>query len=328
MAFLCFIWAFQQVVLKATAVEISPTLQISLRSGVGAVLVWLFMVWRAEKMIWTDGVWRPGILVGLLFGMEFLLIGQGLNFTSASHMAVFLYTAPVFTALGLHLMIPSERLAPPQWLGIGLAFSGMALAFLGGDISGGDGAVDRDPSLASSMLWGDFLAVLAGFLWGVTTVVVRTTGLARLPATQTLGFLWGVTTVVVRTTGLARLPATQTLLYQLVGACLLLLPAAWLLDDMLFAPTVLGWSSLAFQAVVVAFASYLAWFWMLRHYLASRLGALSFLTPLFGVVLGVWLLDEPLTMHFLWGSLLVILGIVLVSGYEGTRAVIAAGFRR
>ncbi|MBM3374596.1 MAG: DMT family transporter [Betaproteobacteria bacterium] len=303
MAFLCFIWAFQQVVLKATAVEISPTLQISLRSGVGAVLVWLFMVWRAEKMIWTDGVWRPGILVGLLFGMEFLLIGQGLNFTSASHMAVFLYTAPVFTALGLHLMIPSERLAPPQWLGIGLAFSGMALAFLGGDISGGDGAVDRDPSLASSMLWGDFLAVLAGFLWGVTTVVVRTTGLARLPA-------------------------TQTLLYQLVGACLLLLPAAWLLDDMLFAPTVLGWSSLAFQAVVVAFASYLAWFWMLRHYLASRLGALSFLTPLFGVVLGVWLLDEPLTMHFLWGSLLVILGIVLVSGYEGTRAVIAAGFRR
>ena len=303
MAFLCFIWAFQQVVLKATAVEISPTLQISLRSGVGAVLVWLFMVWRAEKMIWTDGVWRPGILVGLLFGMEFLLIGQGLNFTSASHMAVFLYTAPVFTALGLHLMIPSERLAPPQWLGIGLAFSGMALAFLGGDISGGDGAVDRDPSLASSMLWGHFLAVLAGFLWGVTTVVVRTTGLARLPA-------------------------TQTLLYQLVGACLLLLPAAWLLDDMLFAPTVLGWSSLAFQAVVVAFASYLAWFWMLRHYLASRLGALSFLTPLFGVVLGVWLLDEPLTMHFLWGSLLVILGIVLVSGYEGTRAVIAAGFRR
>jgi len=303
MAFLCFIWAFQQVVLKATAVEISPTLQISLRSGVGAVLVWLFMVWRAEKMIWTDGVWRPGILVGLLFGMEFLLIGQGLNFTSASHMAVFLYTAPVFTALGLHLMIPSERLAPPQWLGIGLAFSGMALAFLGDEISGHAGAVGSDPSLDSSMLWGDFLAVLAGFLWGVTTVVVRTTGLARLPA-------------------------TQTLLYQLVGACLLLLPAAWLLDDMLFAPTVLGWSSLAFQAVVVAFASYLAWFWMLRHYLASRLGALSFLTPLFGVVLGVWLLDEPSTMHFLWGSLLVILGIVLVSGYEGIRAVIAAGFRR
>lgn len=303
MVFLCFIWAFQQVVLKATAQEISPTLQISLRSGVGAVLVWLFMVWRAEKMIWTDGVWRPGILVGLLFGIEFLLIGQGLNYTSASHMAVFLYTAPVFTALGLHLMIPSERLALPQWLGIGLAFAGMALAFLGGEISGDSGAVGSDPSLMASMLWGDFLAVLAGFLWGVTTVVVRTTGLAGLPA-------------------------TQTLLYQLVGACLLPLPAAWLLDDMQFAPTLLGWSSLAFQAVVVAFASYLAWFWMLRHYLASRLGALSFLTPLFGVVLGVWLLDEPLTMHFLWGSLLVIVGIVLVSGYEGMRAVIAGIYRK
>jgi drug/metabolite transporter (DMT)-like permease len=297
MAFLCLIWAFQQVVLKATAPEISPTLQISLRSGAGAVLVWLFMVSRGERMIWADGVWRPGLLVGLLFAVEFLLIGQGLNYTSASHMAVFLYTAPVFAALGLHLMIPSERLALPQWLGIGLAFAGMALAFLGGDLSAEESPVGMDPGRVPSMLWGDFLAVLAGLFWGATTVVVRTTGLARLPA-------------------------TQTLLYQLVGACLLLLPAAWLLGDMHFTPSVLGWSSLVFQAVVVSFASYLAWFWMLRHYLASRLGALSFLTPLFGVVLGVWLLNEPLTLHFLAGSLLVIAGIVLVSGYEAIRAFI------
>jgi drug/metabolite transporter (DMT)-like permease len=151
------------------------------------------------------------------------------------------------------------------------------------------------------MLFGDFLAVLAGLFWGATTVVVRTTGLARLPA-------------------------TQTLLYQLLGAAVVLLPAAWLLQDVQFAPTTLGWASLAFQAVVVSFASYLAWFWMLRHYLASRLGALSFLTPLFGVVLGAWLLSEPITLHFLWGSVLVILGIILVSGYEGLRALFGRVF--
>ena len=301
MVFLCLIWALQQVVLKATAPEVSPTLQIALRSGVGAALVWLFMVWRSEKMIWSEGVWRPGLLVGLLFAVEFLLIGQGLNYTSASHMAVFLYTAPVFAALGLHLFIPSERLVWPQWIGIGLSFSGMALAFLGGGLGGSSSNVSAEASLARSMLFGDFLAVLAGLFWGATTVVVRTTGLARLPA-------------------------TQTLLYQLLGAAVVLLPAAWLLQDVQFAPTTLGWASLAFQAVVVSFASYLAWFWMLRHYLASRLGALSFLTPLFGVVLGAWLLSEPITLHFLWGSVLVILGIILVSGYEGLRALFGRVF--
>jgi drug/metabolite transporter (DMT)-like permease len=248
-------------------------------------------------MVWADGVWRPGLLVGLLFAVEFLLIGQGLNYTSASHMAVFLYTAPVFAALGLHILIPAERLAWPQWLGISLAFSGMAFAFLGGESSGSSDVA------VSGMLWGDFLGVLAGLFWGATTVVVRTTGLARLPA-------------------------TQTLLYQLGGAFVLLLPAAWLLDDFVFVPTLFGWSSLFFQTVVVAFASYLAWFWMLRHYLASRLGALSFLTPLFGVALGVWLLQEPLTLNFLVGSALVILGIILVSGYEGLMAARARFFSR
>ena len=297
MVVLCLIWALQQVALKATAVEISPTLQIALRSGVAALLVWLFMVARRERMVWADGVWRPGLLVGLLFAVEFLLIGQGLNYTSASHMAVFLYTAPVFVALGLHILIPAERLAWPQWLGISLAFSGMAFAFLGGESSGSSDVA------VSGMLWGDFLGVLAGLFWGATTVVVRTTGLARLPA-------------------------TQTLLYQLGGAFVLLLPAAWLLDDFVFVPTLFGWSSLFFQTVVVGFASYLAWFWMLRHYLASRLGALSFLTPLFGVVLGVWLLQEPLTLNFLVGSALVILGIILVSGYEGLMAARARFFSR
>ena len=297
MVVLCLIWALQQVALKATAVEISPTLQIALRSGVAALLVWLFMVARRERMVWADGVWRPGLLVGLLFAVEFLLIGQGLNYTSASHMAVFLYTAPVFVALGLHILIPAERLAWPQWLGIALSFSGMAFAFLGGESSGSSDVA------VSGMLWGDFLGVLAGLFWGATTVVVRTTGLARLPA-------------------------TQTLLYQLGGAFVLLLPAAWLLDDFVFVPTLFGWSSLFFQTVVVAFASYLAWFWMLRHYLASRLGALSFLTPLFGVALGVWLLQEPLTLNFLVGSALVILGIILVSGYEGLMAARARFFSR
>ena len=75
-------------------------------------------------------------------------------------------------------------------------------------------------------------------------------------------------------------------------------------------------SALAFNAVVVCFFSFLVWFSLLRKYLASRLGVFSFLTPILGVVLGAWLLNEPIEPNFALGALLVLAGIVLVSGYS------------
>jgi drug/metabolite transporter (DMT)-like permease len=74
------------------------------------------------------------------------------------------------------------------------------------------------------------------------------------------------------------------------------------------------WVSLAFHSLVVSFASFLVWFWLLRKYLASRLGVFSFMTPLFGIVFGAWLLSEPIELSFLLGAVPVLAGIVLVSG--------------
>ena len=125
---------------------------------------------------------------------------------------------------------------------------------------------------------------------------------------------WAATTVVVRCSTLARAPATQTLLYQLVGAFVLLMAGAVASGQATFNPTPTVWASLAFHTLVVSFASFLVWFWLLRQYPASQLGVFSFLTPLFGIVFGAWLLNEPIEPSFLVGAVPVLLGIVLVSG--------------
>jgi len=281
MVLLCAIWGMQQVVLKATADDIAPIMQIALRSGVAALLVGLVMWWRKEPMNLRDGTLWPGVAVALLFGLEFMLVAEGLRHTSASHMVVFLYTAPMFAALGLAWKLPAERLGRVQWLGIALAFGGIAFAFLGRSTAAG--------SLPGSALWGDFLGLLGGLSWGATTVVVRCTSLSRAPA-------------------------TQTLLYQLIGAFVLLLAGALMTGQARFNPTPAVWASLAFHSVVVSFASFLVWFWLLRKYLASRLGVFSFLTPLFGIVFGAWLLAEPIEASFLIGAVPVLTGIILVSG--------------
>jgi len=125
---------------------------------------------------------------------------------------------------------------------------------------------------------------------------------------------WAATTVVVRSSALSKAPASQTLLYQLIGAFVLLLAGAFGSGQAHINFTTQVWVSLAFHSLVVSFASFLVWFWLLRTYLASRLGVFSFLTPLFGIVFGAWLLDEPIEPSFLLGAVPVLMGIVLVSG--------------
>ncbi|MFM8677304.1 MAG: DMT family transporter [Burkholderiaceae bacterium] len=282
MVVLCLIWGLAQVILKMAAADISPLMQIALRSGIAAVLVVLLMFIRREGLSIQDGTWRPGLLVAGLFALEFFLIGEGLRYTSASHMTVLLYTAPVFAALGLHLLMPSERLSRAQWLGIGLAFTGVAIAFLLRPNQ------TQQNINAADLLYGDLLSIGAGIAWAATTVAVRCSKLAQVSA-------------------------AQTLLYQLAGAFFLLTAAAFLLEQTAIQFTALAWGSLIFQSLVVCFASYLAWFWLLKHYSASQLGVFSFLTPIFGVALGVGLLDEQLEISFIIGAAFVIAGIILVS---------------
>jgi drug/metabolite transporter (DMT)-like permease len=281
---LCAIWGFQQVAIKTTNAALPPIFQAGLRSAIAALLVWGWARSRGTPLFRDDGTLGAGLLAGVLFAGEFVCIFLGLTLTSASRMAVFLYTAPCFTALGLHWFADGERMRRIQWLGILVAFAGMGLAFADGFLHG---HAAQDSPLKS--LAGDALGVLAGAAWAATTVVVRATRLAHSSA-------------------------SKTLFYQLaVSAVVLLVLAMGLGEARVDAVTPLAVMSLAYQAVIVAFVSYLVWFWLLTRYIASRLSVFSFLTPLFGVTFGVLLLGESFSSRFLMAAALVLIGIALVN---------------
>lgn len=277
---LCIIWGLQQVILKMAAPDISAVMQIALRSGFSALMVYPMIKLADGGSLWSRDYLAAGILVGVLFASEFFLVAQALRFTSASHTVVLLYTAPIFVALGLHWKLPSERLSMLQWSGIALAFFGISIAFLFHPTG--------SAAASSTVLWGDALALLAGILWAATTIAVRLTKLAEAPA-------------------------MQTLFYQLLIAFLLLFPLAFAMGQASIDWTPFAIGSLLFHTIIVSFASYLIWFWLLKEYLASRLGVFSFLTPLFGVLCGVVLLNEKIELNFIVGTVLVMLGIMVVS---------------
>ncbi|HTY02876.1 MAG TPA: DMT family transporter [Rhodocyclaceae bacterium] len=282
MVLLCAVWGLQQVAIKLALEGIGPLFQVGLRSAVASVLVFGWARWRAVRLFEDDGSWWPGLIAGLFFALEFVCIFVGLEYTGASRMVVFLYTAPCFTVLGLHWFVAGERVTSRQAIGVALAFAGVVVAFAD--------AAWRTTGADFSQRWiGDLLGVLAAIFWAASTVVVRGTVLARVHA-------------------------AKTLLYQLVVSAVIVLPLSFLTGEAaVAAPTATMLLALAYQAVVVAFASYLTWFWLLTKYLANRLMVFSFLTPLFGVAFGVVLLGERMSAQFAIAALLVVAGIALVN---------------
>ena len=274
----CAFWGLQQILIKTTVTEVPPLWQATVRMVGAVALLWLWCAVRHVPLFERDGTLWPGLLAGLLFAGEFAGIYLGLQHTSASRLTVFLYTAPFWVSLLLPRWVPAERLRGFQWLGLFIAFAGVVLAF-----SEGFG------HMSSSQLIGDGMALAAGMLWGLTTLTLRTTRLATASAEKTLFYQVAVTAAVCPLLSLA-LGETWGFSYS-----------AW------------AWTSIGLQTVVGAFASYLTWMWLLRHYPATQMSSFTFLTPLFALIFGVALLKEPLTLQLVVALIGVALGIVLVN---------------
>jgi drug/metabolite transporter (DMT)-like permease len=275
----CLFWGFQQLLIKTIVGEVPPLWQASLRFLGATALLWIWCTVRGVKLFERDGTLAAGLLAGSLFAAEFACIYLGLRDTTASRLTVFLYTSPFIVALLLPRFVPSEKLRAVQWAGLTLAFGGVTLAFSEGFSGPG----------SATQLRGDALALAAGTLWGLTTLVIRSSKMATASAEKTLFYQVAVTAAIA------------PLLSLMLG------------ETWSFSYSTWAWTSLALQTAIGAFASYLAWMWMLRHYPATRLSSFTFLTPLFALVLGVVWLGEPLTAQLVLALAGVAVGIVLVN---------------
>ncbi|MEO7954516.1 MAG: DMT family transporter [Polaromonas sp.] len=274
----CLFWGLQQVLIKATIAEIPPMFQASLRLLGATVLLWLWCWWRRIALFKRDGSLAAGLLAGALFGAEFACIYLGLQYTTASRLTVFLYTSPFWVALLLPFWVKSEKLRGLQWVGLLAAFVAVAFALR-------EGFTDGPASTAH----GDLLALLAGMAWGLTTVVIRATSLARISA-------------------------EKLLFYQLTPSELAFPALSWALGEVWvwrFSPFAV--TSLLLQTAIGAFASYLAWMWMLGRYPATKISVFVFFTPLFALLFGAVWLRESVTPGLLVALATVAAGIVLVN---------------
>ena len=255
----------------------SPIFQAGLRSAVALPAVLIFALILKKRLRPPAGAFGPGLLCGVFFSVEFMLLFQAIELTSVSRASVLFYTMPIWVAAAAHVFIPGERLTPVRILGLVLAICGVAAALL----------LD-DPAARAGSFTGDMMALAGSFLWTAIAMTARTTKLS------------------------AASPETQ-LVFQLAVSAPLLIGLAAMLGETVREPTVGIAAIFLFQALVVVAGGFLTWFWVLSVYPASDMASFGFLAPVFGVLAGWLLLDEPLSPSILIALALVGAGIVLVN---------------
>ena len=275
---LCLSWGFNQVATRLAINDIPPLTQAAVRSAVAAVLISAWCRLRGIALLRRDGTLWFGVAAGLLFAAEFILIFQGLLYTTASRATLFIYLAPFFVVLGARIVLPADRFSAAQWLGLTLSFIGMLIAF----------GVPT-PAMDPRQVIGDVMMVGAALFWAATTLIIKASSLTRVSA-------------------------EKVMLYQLVVSAPVMAATALVVGEHItHMPSVLALGALAYQTIWVVSVTFVVWFALIARFSASRLSAFTFLTPLFGVAAGHLVLGEPLTPAFAAAVALVAAGLVLVN---------------
>lgn len=271
-------WGFNNVAIKLAIHDIPPLTQSAARSVIAALLVAAWTQARGIPLFKRDGTLRAGILAGVLFALEFLLIYRGLVWTTATRGVLFLYLAPFFVVIGSRWLVPGDHFQLSQWLGLLLSFVGIVIAF---------GL--PTPAADSRQVFGDLMLVGGAAAWAATTLTIKASGLNRISA-------------------------EKTLLYQLVVSAPLLALGATVFGERITAmPSAVALGAFAYQTIYVVSITFTIWFVLVVRYSAARLSVFTFLAPLFGVAAGHLVLGEPLTPAFAIAVALVAAGLLLVN---------------
>ncbi|QOF71925.1 DMT family transporter [Aminobacter sp. SR38] len=276
-------WGMNGVAAKLATSGYNPIFLNVARSGIACVLVYLWCLYRRVPLFARDGTLWAGILAGLLFGTEFILVFLSLEHTTVARNSLLVNTMPFWVLIGAHFWL-GERMSLQKLFGLILAFGGVAVVF-----------ADKLGDAGGPTLFGDLLALVAGLLWALTTLAIKGTKLASAGA-------------------------EKVLLYQLVVSALMAIPLVSLAGPAFRDASTVATGALLFQAVYVVAFTYILWFWLMRRYPAAGLSSFAFLSPAFSVICGWLVLGEVLTWNIFLALGLIATGLIIVNRPSRRRA--------
>ncbi len=270
--------ALNQIVIKIVDHGLQPVFFAGLRSALAIAFVAAWLWYRGLLGRVRSADLGPGLLIGVVFSVEFVGLFTALDLTTVGHASLIMYSMPLWMGILAHFFLPGERATPVKAAGLALAFAGTAWA-----ISSRGGA-----STAQASWLGDFCALVGAWGWAGTAFIARTSRLKDAGPEVQLFWMVLVSAPVL----LAVSPLFGPLIRDVV-------PTDWL------------W--LVFQAAVVVTGGFITWLWLLSVYPTSTVASFSFLTPILAILLGRVVFGESLSWTLLGAAVLVSAGIVLIN---------------
>lgn len=270
-------WGPSFLFIKIAVVEIPPVMLAALRIGIGALVLNVILYAIKQRLPVNLLFWKKIFIAGFFAqGLPFILMNWGEQFVDSSLASVINGLVPIFTILLAHRMVVDERLTSNKIKGVLLGFAGLIVLIL--------------PSLNGGV---------AGSLEGIIAITVAA-------ISYSVGFVY-------MKKHLVNIPSFQAPAAQLLSVSSYLIPISFIVYPN-FDLTAIGSSALISTMVLgiigtaIAFVIY---FKLIEQSSAGYASLVTYIMPVFGVFLGVFFLNEPLTLWVLAGAALILAGIWL-----------------
>ena len=277
--FLCILFGANAVAVKIGFTGLGVFTSAGVRFSIAALTIYFWARITGKPLKIREGQFRQLVLLGLIFFFQLSLFYLGQNKTTASHGTLIANVLPFGVMVLAHYFIPGETILLRRFMGLVLGFIGVLLL------------VFDSVMLTVEMAYGDLLVLLAVGVWSCNAIYTKRV--------------------------IAGYHPLQITMYPMALASLLFFVCGYFFDaQMIIAiePRMAG--ALAYQIFVTASFGMVAWNTLIRRYGATALHSFVYIMPISGVILGVLILDEPITHSLLVSVLLIASGLVIVNKPE------------
>lgn len=274
-ACLCTLFGANAVAIKISLAGIGVFTTAGLRFTIASVVIFVWARITRRSFYITKRQIHQILIISICFTIQLSLFYLGLSKSNASRGTLVLNLQPFFTLFLAHFFIPGDRITARKTIGILMGFSGVAFVFM--EKRGG----------AADFQIGDLMILTATFLWACNAVYTKRIIHSFLPF--------------------------HMVFYPMILAVPVFFLEGYLWDSVMIGSLdlkILG--ALTYQSLVTASFGFLAWMTMLQKYGAVALHSFIFIMPIAGVLLGGWILNEPITFKILIALLLIVTGILVV----------------
>lgn len=274
------LWGPSFLFIKVAVEEIPPLTLVLGRVAVGTAFLLIVLLSQGRRLPTDRRLWRHLAVVAMLHNaLPWVLLSWGEQYIDSALASILNGTTPLFTIILAHFLVAGDRMTVPKMLGVLLGFAGLFLLILP-SLSGG----------AQASTWGLLAVTAAAAVYGVAMIYSR-------------NHLRGLPPLVA--------PASQLLLAT--GSMLpvaLLVDRPWTLDR----PSTVALGSLFLLGILGTGLAFIVYYRLLETANPTYISMVTYVIPVFGVVLGVLVLGEQLTWYALAGFALILLGVMVVNG--------------